>query len=52
VANSFGTGIALGLVAYVLVSLLAGRARQIPVGLFLLALPLAYYLYSTATGHR
>ena len=51
-ANSFGTGIAVGLVAYVLVSLLGGRARQMPLGLLLLALPLAYYLYSTATGHR
>jgi AGZA family xanthine/uracil permease-like MFS transporter len=52
VANSFGTGIAVGMVAYVLVSLLGGRARQMPLGLLLLALPLAYYLYSTATGHR
>jgi len=52
IANSFGTGIAVGLVSYVLVSLIGGRARQISPGLLLLSLPLAYYLYTTATGHR
>jgi AGZA family xanthine/uracil permease-like MFS transporter len=52
IANSFGTGIAAGILAYVLVQILAGRAREVPVGLFILAVPLGYYFYVAATGHH
>lgn len=52
IANSFGTGIAVGLVAYVLVCLLGGQARRLSPGLVLLAVPLAWYLYSAAMGHH
>jgi AGZA family xanthine/uracil permease-like MFS transporter len=52
VAGSFGTGIAAGLVAHVAIHLLAGRWRQVPPGLALLAVPLAYYLFTTATAHH
>jgi AGZA family xanthine/uracil permease-like MFS transporter len=31
--------------------MLAGRIRQVPVGLLILALPLGYYFYTAATGH-
>lgn len=51
-ANSFGTGIAVGLVSHVLISLLGGRARHVAAGQYVLALPLAYYLFSIATAHR
>ncbi|MFN3432823.1 MAG: NCS2 family permease [Sphingomonas sp.] len=51
ISNSFGTGIAGGLLAHVLVMLLAGRARELPVGLIVLSLPLGYYFYTAATGH-
>jgi AGZA family xanthine/uracil permease-like MFS transporter len=51
IANSFGTGIAGGLLAYVLVQLLAGRFSQIPIGLLILTAPLGYYFYVAATGH-
>lgn len=52
VANSFGTGIAVGLVAHVAVCLLGGQARRVSPGLLLLAVPLAYYLYTAAVPHR
>jgi AGZA family xanthine/uracil permease-like MFS transporter len=52
IANSFGTGIAVGLVAHVLVCLLGGQARRLSPGLVLLAVPLAWYLYSAAMGHH
>ena len=51
ISNSFGTGIAGGLLTHVIVQLLAGRIRQVPVGLLILALPLGYYFYTAATGH-
>ena len=51
ISNSFGTGIAGGLLVHVLVEVLAGRWRQIPVGLFVLSLPLGYYFYTAATLH-
>ncbi len=50
IANSFGTGIAAGILVHVLVQCLAGRWREVPVGLYLLALPLGYYFYVAATG--
>ena len=51
ISNSFGTGIAGGLLAHVLVMLLAGRWRELPVGLIVLSIPLGYYFYTAATGH-
>lgn len=50
-SNSFGTGIAAGILIHVAVQLLAGRARTLPPGLVILAVPLAYYLYTAATRH-
>lgn len=51
ISNSFGTGIAGGLLTYVLVQILAGRARQMPIGLIVLAVPLAYYFYMASAVH-
>ena len=50
-SNSFGTGIAGGLLCYVLVKLLAGRFRDVPWGLVVLAVPLGYYFW-TVVGHH
>lgn len=52
IANSFGTGIAAGILVHVAVQCLAGRWREIPLGLYLLALPLGYYFYVAATGRH
>jgi AGZA family xanthine/uracil permease-like MFS transporter len=49
-ANSFGTGIAGGLLVYVLVKALAGRFREIPIGLVVLAIPLGYYFWTVVGG--
>lgn len=49
ISNSFGTGIAGGLLVHVIVQVLAGKAREIPLGLFILAIPLGYYFYTAAT---
>lgn len=51
ISNSFGTGIAGGLLTYVVIQLLAGRARQLPIGLLILAVPLGYYFYSASALH-
>jgi len=51
ISNSFGVGIAGGVVCYVLVQILAGRIRELSPGLAVLALPLGYYLYGAATAH-
>lgn len=51
IANSFGVGIAGGLLAYVLTQVVAGRWRTLPIGLVILALPLGYYFYTAATRH-
>lgn len=51
ISNSFGTGIAGGILVHVLVKLLAGRAREVPIGLYILTLPLAYYFYVATTAH-
>ena len=49
ISNSFGTGIAGGLLVHVIVQVLAGKAREIPIGLFILAVPLGYYFYTAST---
>lgn len=43
IANSFGTGIAGGLLCYVLIKLVAGKAREVSAGLYVLAIPLLFY---------
>jgi adenine/guanine/hypoxanthine permease len=50
-SNSFGTGIAGGLLSYVLVKVLAGEWRQVSIGMYILAVPLAYYFW-TVVGPR
>ncbi|PCE25423.1 permease [Paraburkholderia acidicola] len=50
-SNSFGTGIAGGLLCYVLVKLLAGRFREVPWGLVVLAVPLGYYFWTVVKPH-
>jgi adenine/guanine/hypoxanthine permease len=50
-SNSFGTGIAGGLLVYVLVKLLAGRLREVPWGLAVLAIPLGYYFWTVVKPH-
>jgi adenine/guanine/hypoxanthine permease len=50
-ANSFGTGIAGGLLCYVAVKALAGRFREIPIGLVVLAVPLGYYFWTVVGRH-
>ncbi|MEV0263628.1 NCS2 family permease [Streptomyces sp. NPDC050617] len=44
--GNFGTGIAAGLVAHVLVKAAAGRFREIPWGLWVVMVPLGYYFYT------
>lgn len=51
ISNSFGTGIAGGLLSYVLVKLLAGRWRDISWGLLVLTVPLAYYFWTVVKPH-
>ncbi len=43
IANSFGTGIAGGLLFYIVIKAIAGKWREIPIGLWVLAVPLVYY---------
>lgn len=50
-SNSFGTGIAGGLLCFVLVKLLAGRFREVPWGLIVLAGPLGYYFWTVVKHH-
>ncbi|AXF22554.1 permease [Burkholderia pyrrocinia] len=50
-SNSFGTGIAGGLLCYVLVKLLAGRWRDLSWGLVVLAIPLGYYFWTVVKPH-
>ncbi len=50
-SNSFGTGIAGGLLSYVLVKVLAGEAKQVSIGMYILALPLAYYFWTVISPH-
>lgn len=50
IANSFGTGIAGGLLFYIIIKVVAGKAREVPAGLYILAIPLAYY-FTTLVHH-
>jgi AGZA family xanthine/uracil permease-like MFS transporter len=50
-SNSFGTGIAGGLLAHVAVKLLAGRARELNWGLYALAVPLGCYFWTVVRPH-
>lgn len=50
IANSFGTGIAAGLLFYVIIKMVAGKWREIPLSLYIIALPLVYY-FTTLGGH-
>ena len=48
ISNSFGTGIAGGLLFYIAIKVVSGTAREIPLGLYLIAIPLAYYFVTLA----
>jgi adenine/guanine/hypoxanthine permease len=48
-SNSLGTGIAAGILSYVIVQVLAGKARQVSWGLYGLAVPLLYFFWVVAT---
>ncbi|MCT8152727.1 NCS2 family permease, partial [Klebsiella aerogenes] len=50
IANSFGTGIAGGLLFYIVIKAIAGKWREIPIGLWVLAIPLIYY-FATLVKH-
>lgn len=50
VSNSFGTGIAGGLLFFILIKAVAGKWREIPLSLWILAIPLVYY-FSTLVKH-
>jgi len=50
ISNSFGTGIAGGLLFYIIIKVVAGKAREVPLGLYILAIPLAYY-FTTLVHH-
>jgi len=50
-SNSFGTGIAGGLLSYVLIKVFSGRYREVPLGLYLLAIPLGYYFWTVVAAH-
>ncbi|EMH4162808.1 NCS2 family permease [Pluralibacter gergoviae] len=50
IANSFGTGIAGGLLFYIMIKTVAGKWRDIPAGLWILAIPLVYY-FATLVRH-
>ncbi|MFG2210127.1 NCS2 family permease [Streptomyces sp. NPDC048638] len=44
--GNFGTGIAAGLVAHVLVKAASGRFREVPWGLWVVLVPLVYYFWT------
>jgi len=50
-ANNFGTGIAAGILSYVILQVIGGRARQVSVGLYILTIPLLYFFWSVAVKH-
>lgn len=50
ISNSFGTGIAGGLLFYIMIKTVAGKWREIPLGLWILAVPLVYY-FATLVRH-
>ena len=47
-ANNFGTGIAAGILTYVALQVIGGRARQVSIGLYILTVPLVYFFWSVA----
>lgn len=47
--GNFGTGIAAGLLSYALVKLIAGKARQVHPGMWVLTPILIYFFYNLAT---
>ena len=50
-SNNFGTGIAAGILSYVIVQILTNRAREVSLGLYLLTIPLLYFFWTVATRH-
>jgi AGZA family xanthine/uracil permease-like MFS transporter len=48
-SNNFGTGIAAGILSYVVVQILSNRARHVSPGLYLLTIPIAYFFWTVAT---
>ena len=50
-SNNFGTGIAAGILSYVIIQVLAGKGRSVSWGLYLLTLPLLYFFWTIATKH-
>jgi AGZA family xanthine/uracil permease-like MFS transporter len=50
-SNNFGTGIAAGILSYVIVQILASKAREVSLGLYLLTIPLLYFFWTVATKH-
>lgn len=50
ISNSFGTGIAGGLLFYIIIKIVAGKGREVPLGLYILAVPLVYY-FATLVHH-
>ncbi|PTM60055.1 NCS2 family permease [Desmospora activa] len=42
---SIANGIVFGVLAYVIIKIVMGKIREIPVGLFILCIPLIYYLW-------
>ncbi len=48
-SNNFGTGIAAGILSYVVVQILSNRARHVSPGLYLLTIPVAYFFWTVAT---
>jgi len=50
-SNNFGTGIAAGILSYVIVQILTSKARDVSLGLYLLTIPLFYFFWTVATKH-
>ncbi|MDQ0300180.1 AGZA family xanthine/uracil permease-like MFS transporter [Salibacterium salarium] len=42
---SIANGIVFGVLAYVVIKILTGKIKEIPIGLFILCIPLVYYLW-------
>ena len=50
-SNNFVTGIAAGILSYVIVQILTSKARDVSLGLYLLTIPLFYFFWTVATKH-
>ena len=50
-SNNFGTGIAAGILSFVIIKILTNRAREVSLGLYLLTIPLLYFFWTVATKH-